>query len=117
MPMCDWEVEEKYAPIVAENDKLKYENEILRAILQNRNHVLGVAEPTYQPILDENEKLKEVNDGLQEKLMKDEEAHVADCEKLNGFYQKTKEENEKLKEEIKKLIEEIEFLVRIYVPS
>ena len=70
MPMCDWEVVEKYAPIVAENEKLKYENEILRDLLQNRNHVLGVAEPTYQPILDENEKLKEEFKKLKEEIKK-----------------------------------------------
>ena len=70
MPMCDWEVVEKYAPIVAENEKLKYENEILRDLLQNRNHVLGVEEPTYQPILDENEKLKEEIKKLKEEIKK-----------------------------------------------
>ena len=43
---------------------------------------------------------------LNEKLDKGTEQHLADTEKLNKFYMKTKEENKKLKEEIKKLKEE-----------
>ena len=48
----------------------------------------------------EIEELKEEISGLQEKLDKGTEQHIADIEKLNKFYMKTKEENEKLQEQL-----------------
>ena len=50
--------------------------------------------------LDELEKENEI---LREKLDTGTEQHMADTQKLNKFYMKTKEENKKLAEELNKL--------------
>jgi len=64
-----------------------------------------------QQLKEENNELKEQVEGLQEKLDKGTEQRIAEINKINEFYMKTKEENEKLKQIIrhqKDILDEVE---------
>ena len=80
----------------AQDKELKKERDDLRKEIEVQRVALGAAVRSRA----ENSELKKENKELREKLDEGTEQHIAETQKLNKFYMKTKEENEELREEL-----------------